>query len=128
MAKTTKNKANTNKVKTPYIKASIDNLTDGSTNLKAYATATIGGSFVIKGIRVCDGKNGLFAQMPQRSFNDKNGETQYRETFYPITAEARENLNKAVVNAYENEITQEQDDSEDFEEIDDEDEGLSPSM
>lgn len=128
MAKTTKNKANTNKVKTPYIKASIDNLTDGSTNLKAYATATIGGSFVITGIRVCDGKNGLFAQMPQRSFNDKNGETQYRETFYPITAEARENLNKAVVNAYENEITQEQDDSEDFEEIDDEDEGLSPSM
>ncbi len=125
---TTNNKAKTSKVKTPYIKASIDNLTDGSTNLKAYATATIGGSFVIKGIRVCDGKNGLFAQMPQRSFNDKNGETQYRETFYPITAEARENLNKAVVNAYENEITQEQDDSEDFEEIDDEDEGLSPSM
>lgn len=128
MAKTTKSKANTNKVKTPYIKASIDNLTDGSTNLKAYATATIGGAFVIKGIRVCDGKNGLFAQMPQRSFTDKNGKTQYRETFYPITAEAHENLNEAVINAYENEIAQSQDDSEDFEEIDDEDEGLSPSM
>lgn len=125
MAKTN-NKAKTNKVKTPYIKASIDNITDGNTNLKAYATATIGGSFVIKGIRVCDGKNGLFAQMPQRSYTDKNGKTQYRETFYPITAEARENLNEAVVNAYENEIAQ--DDSEDFEEIDDEDEGLSPSM
>lgn len=127
MAKTN-NKAKTNKVKTPYIKASIDNITDGNTNLKAYATATIGGSFVIKGIRVCDGKNGLFAQMPQRSYTDKNGKTQYRETFYPITAETRENLNEAVVNAYENEIAQAQDDSEDFEEIDDEDEGLSPSM
>lgn len=127
MAKT-KQKTNANKVKTPYIKASIDNLTDGSTNIKAYASATIGGSFVITGIRVCDGKNGLFAQMPQRSFIDKNGKTQYRETFYPITAEAREILNEAVVNAYENEIAQTQDDGEDFEEIDDEDEGLSPSM
>lgn len=125
---TTNNKAKTNKVKTPSIKASIDNFTDGSTNLKAYATATIGGSFVIKGIRIIEGKNGLFAQMPQRSFTDKNGKTQYRETFYPITAEARENLNKTVVNAYEEEIAQQQDNGEDFEEIDDEDEALTPTM
>lgn len=125
---TANNKAKTNKVRTPYIKASIDNLTDGSTNVKAYASATIGGSFVITGIRVCNGKNGLFAQMPQRSYTDKNGDTKYRETFYPITAEARENLNEAVVNAYENEIAQAQDDGADFEEIVDEDEGLTPSM
>ena len=124
----TNNKAKTNKVKTPYIKASIDRLTDGNTGLKAYASATIGGSFVITGIKVCDGKNGLFAQMPTRSYTDKNGKVQYPETFYPITAQARENLNKAVVNAYENEISQAQDDGEDFEEIADEDEGLSPSM
>lgn len=77
---------------------------------------------------MCDGKNGLFAQMPTRSYTDKNGKVQYPETFYPITAQARENLNKAVVNAYENEISQAQDDGEDFEEIADEDEGLSPSM
>ena len=53
----TNNKAKTNKMKTPYIKASIDRLTDGNTSLKAYASATIGGSFVITGIKVCDGKN-----------------------------------------------------------------------
>lgn len=111
-----------------YIKASIDRLTDGNTSLKAYASATIGGSFVITGIKVCYGKNGLFAQMPTRSYTDKNGKVQYPETFYPITAQARENLNKAVINAYENEISQAQDDGEDFEEIADEDEGLSPSM
>ena len=99
----TNNKAKTNKVKTPYIKASIDRLTDGNTSLKAYASATIGSSFVITGIKVCDGKNGLFAQMPTRSYTDKNGKVQYPETFYPITAQARENLNKAVINAYENE-------------------------
>ena len=34
----TNNKAKTNKVKTPYIKASIDRLTDGNTSLKAYAS------------------------------------------------------------------------------------------
>lgn len=61
-----------------------------------------------------------------RSFTNNKGEKQYRDTFYPITAEARENLNEAVVNAYENAIAQAQDDGEDFEEI--EDEGLSPSM
>ena len=64
--------------------------------------------------------------MPNRSFTDKNGETQYRDICYPITKEASENLNEAVVNAYENKIAQEQDDNEDFEEI--EDEGLSPTM
>lgn len=125
---TTNNKAKSNKVKTPYIKASIERLTDGSTYIKAYASATIGGSFVITGIKVCDGKNGLFAQMPNRSYTDKNGKVQYPETFYPITAEARENLNEAVINAYENKIAQDQDDGEDFEEIADEDEGLAPSM
>lgn len=126
MAQNNKQTANKPKVKTPYIKASIDRLTDGSTNLKAIATATIGGSFVIKGIMVCDSKNGLFAKMPNRSFTDKNGETQYRDICYPITKEASENLNEAVVNAYENKIAQEQDDDEEFEEI--EDEGLSPTM
>lgn len=123
----TKNKkANTQKVKTPYIKATIDSLTDGSTNLKAYASATIGGAFVIKGIRVYDSKNGLFAKMPARSFTDGNGKTQYRDICYPITKEASENLNEAVVSAYNDEMVQSQDDEEDIEEIDDE--GLTPSM
>lgn len=121
-------KANTPKAKTPYIKATIDNLTDGSTNLKAYASATIGGAFVIKGFRVYDSKNGLFAKMPSRSYTDGNGETQYRDICYPITKEATENLNKAVVSAYNDKLAQEQDDEEDFEEIDDEDEGLTPTM
>ena len=123
----TKNKkANTPKAKTPYIKATIDNLTDGSTNLKAYASATIGGAFVIKEIRVFDSKNGLFAKMPSRPYTDDNGETQYRDICFPITKEATENLNKAVINAYNDKLAQ--DDEEDFEEIDDEDEGLTPTM
>lgn len=126
MATNNNQKANKPKVKTPYIKASIDRLTDGSTNLKAFATATIGGSFVIKGIMVYDSKNGLFAKMPNRSFTDKNGETQYRDVCYPITKEASENLNEAVVSAYEDKIAQAQEDDEDYEEI--EDEGFSPTM
>lgn len=126
MAANNNQKANKPKVKTPYIKASIDRLTDGSTNLKAFATATIGGSFVIKGIMVYDSKNGLFAKMPNRSFTDKDGKTQYRDVCYPITKEASENLNEAVVSAYEDTIAQEQDDDEDYEEI--EDEGFSPTM
>lgn len=62
---------------------------------KAVATVTINDEFVIKGIKVYDGTNGLFAAMPSR----KSG-NEYQDVIFPITKDAREQMNNAVMEAY----------------------------
>lgn len=76
----------------------LTNIPDSST--KAYATATIGGAFAIHGIKVMDSEKGMFVQMPQSSYVDKDGYRQYNPVANPITKEAREQLNKEVFRAY----------------------------
>ena len=102
--KTQQKKPESKKTNTPSIKAQIDALVDregGKT--KAFASATIGGAFAVHGIRVMEGENGLFVSMPSR----KDGED-YREVFHPITAEAREELSKEILDAYEQKLQEEQ--------------------
>ena len=62
----------------------------------AFASVTINDMIAINGIQVVDGKNGLFAQMPQTK--DKDGE--YRDIAFPVTKELRQQLNKAILDEY----------------------------
>lgn len=104
----------------PKITAKIDRMTNPDAKIKAYASANIGGAFIVKNIAVMDSKNGLFARMPCRSYNDGKGEMQYSDTVYALTAEARTALNNAVVSAYEEQLDMQEDadeaedESEDF--------------
>ena len=82
------------KAPTPRISAKIDNLVDNNTNLRAFASITIGGAVAVHGLRVMDSKKGLFVSMPSYSYEDHNGETKYSE-------EARDALNTKVLDAYE---------------------------
>ncbi|MGN0678115.1 MAG: septation protein SpoVG family protein [Oscillospiraceae bacterium] len=69
-------------------------LSEGS-SAKAVATVTLNDEFVLKGIKVYEGKNGLFVSMPSRkSGND------YQDVVFPITKEAREQLNNTVMESY----------------------------
>ena len=112
----------------PYVEARIDRLIDyANSKVKASASASIGGAFAIHGIRVIESQNGLFVQMPQKSFQ-RDGNTEYRDIFHPITAEARSELYNKVLEAYEQKLaeaeaesedegeTEEQDDDPDFDE------------
>lgn len=63
---------------------------------RAIASANINGSFAVRGIKVMEGANGLFAAMP--SYKTGNGE--YRDICFPCTKEARAQMNEAVLNAY----------------------------
>lgn len=65
--------------------------------VKAYASVTLDGEFVIRGLKVLEGENGLWVGMPGRK--DRNGE--FRDTFHPITREAREKLISAVLEEYD---------------------------
>lgn len=105
----------------PNITARIDRLVEqDDSSVKAYASVNIGGAFIVKDIAVMDSKNGLFARMPCRSHKDSKGETQYSDTVFALTAEARTALSNAVVSAYEEQLDMQEhadeaeDESEDF--------------
>ena len=59
------------------------------------------------GMRVVDGEKGLFVAMPSTSFQ-RDGKTEYQETFHPVSGEARKALNDAVLQAYEQKLSEEQ--------------------
>lgn len=65
--------------------------------LKAFASITIDDAVCITGIRIIEGKNGLFISMPQSKDND--GE--YHDVAFPITKDAREAIQDAVLDEYE---------------------------
>ena len=91
---------------TPNISARIDRLVDyENSKVKAIASVNIGGAFAIHGLRVIDSQKGLFVQMPQSSY-EKGGQKHYTDQFHPITANAREELNAAVLDAYEQKLEQ----------------------
>lgn len=72
-------------------------LSKKDSNLKAFASITIDDAICITGIRIVEGKNGVFMSMPQSKDND--GE--YHDIVFPITKEAREELEAAVLDAYD---------------------------
>lgn len=92
----------------PTIRAKIDRLSDyEGSKVKAFASANIGGAFAIHGLRVVDGEKGMFVAMPSTSYQ-KDGKTEYQETFHPVSGEARKALNDAVLQAYEQKLSEEQ--------------------
>lgn len=70
--------------------------TEGQGNLKAFASVTFDDVFVVHGIRVIEGKNGLFVSMPNRKVN----ENEYKDIAHPITKEFKEKLTDAVLAEY----------------------------
>ena len=68
----------------------------GQGGIRAYASATIGGCFGVRGIKIVEGaRDGLFVSMPSRKTVDG-----YSEVCFPVTAEFREQLYGKVLGAY----------------------------
>ena len=72
---------------------------DGN-GILANASVTFGGVFVVTGLKVIDGKKGAFVSMPQY----KSREGEWKDSCFPITADFREELCEAVLEAYEDEV------------------------
>lgn len=70
-------------------------------SIKATASVNIGDAFAIRGVKVVEGSKGLFVSMPSMKIGNE-----YKDICFPITAESRDNLNKAVLEAYEQAVTQ----------------------
>ena len=66
--------------------------------LKAVASITVDGEFVVHDIKIIDGDKGLFIAMPSRKTND--GE--YPDIAHPINQETRERLQNSIVTEFQN--------------------------
>jgi stage V sporulation protein G len=69
---------------------------DGESKTKAFVDISLG-EFIVKGLRILEGKKGLFLGMPQDKAKDGN----WYNAFYPVTKEARQNLTDVILAAYQ---------------------------
>ena len=67
--------------------------------MKAVASVTFDGEFVVHDIKVIEGPNGLFIAMPSKK-NNQTGE--FRDIAHPINSETRAKIQKVILEAYEN--------------------------
>ncbi|MFZ3172512.1 MAG: septation regulator SpoVG [Carboxydocellales bacterium] len=65
--------------------------------MKAIVSVTLDDAFVIHDVKVVEGQNGLFVAMPSR----KTPDGEYRDIAHPITTGAREIIQTAVLQAYQ---------------------------
>ncbi|BAE86357.1 hypothetical protein DSY4568 [Desulfitobacterium hafniense Y51] len=72
-------------------------------SIRAYASINLNNCFAIRSVKIVDSSKGLFVAMPSyKAGND------YRDICFPITKEFREQLNKAVIDAYHQVLVQSQ--------------------
>ena len=72
---------------------------NGESSLKAFADVSFAGVFIVRGLKVIEGKNGLFVGMPR----EKGKDGKWYNIAYPITKEFKDLLSEIVLGAYERE-------------------------
>ena len=68
--------------------------------MKAIVSVTLDDAFVVHDVKVVEGQNGLFVAMPSR----RTPEGAFRDIAHPISANARETIQTAVLKAYQEAI------------------------
>jgi stage V sporulation protein G len=71
--------------------------TGGTDKVAALANITLFGKFLVRGLRVKDGQNGLYVQYPQQ---DATGMS-FSSVVTPLDREARETVEAEVIEAYQ---------------------------
>lgn len=69
---------------------------DGEGSLKAFCDLAVGNAFLIKGLRVMNGKKGLFVSMPRQQGKDQK----WYDSVMPLTKEVRAEVDRLVLEAY----------------------------
>ena len=70
---------------------------NGNGSTKAMASITIDECFVVTGLKVMEGRNGLFVSMPSRK--TKDGE--YKDICFPIDRDTRATIQDMVLREYQ---------------------------
>ena len=118
---TTNNKQQFQK-RTP-IKAKIDSVVEyPDSKLKAYASISIYGRFCATGFRVYEDEKGIFVMCPSRKLGDN-----YQDTFFALNKKDREKIKEAILEAYEEKMSQSQN-AEQSEQSADTEQGMEPTL
>ena len=72
---------------------------ENNIRVKGIASITIDDSFVVHDIKILESEKGLFVAMPSR----RTPAGEFKDIAHPINSEAREIIQKAVINEYERE-------------------------
>ena len=71
--------------------------------LKAIVSITLDHEFVVHDIKVIEGEKGLFIAMPSK----KSADGEYRDIAHPINSSAREMIQIAILDKYQQSLTEE---------------------
>ena len=82
------------------LQARVNLLKNQTGNIKAFASVTLGGEYVINDLRVMDGAKGLWVANPSK----KGKDDKYADIFFPITKKARQDLFDCVLKEYEKKV------------------------
>jgi stage V sporulation protein G len=86
----------------PIIKIERIRRLNGEGPTKAFCDLLILDAFLVKGLRVVEGKNGIFVSMPREQGKDGK----WYETFHPVSQEMRKGLQELVLESYNEEDTE----------------------
>lgn len=78
---------------------SVKKIEKEDSRMKGIATIILDDQFAVHDIRIIEGDNGLFTAMPNR----KTATGGYRDVAHPINPEARDMIEKAILDAYNKE-------------------------
>ena len=70
---------------------------DGNGTVKAFCDVAIAGAYLVKGVRVVEGKKGIFVSLPREQGKDGR----WYDTVAPLTKEAKAQLSDTVLRAYQ---------------------------
>ena len=76
-------------------------LPEPKNNTLAYVDLSVNDNLVIKGLRVCTSKNGLFVSFPQTKGEDKDGKAEWYNNAYLKNKESDKAMQAVVLKAYE---------------------------
>lgn len=72
---------------------------NGDSPVKAFVDIKVNDSILIKGLRVVEGKKGVFVSMP----SDKGADGKYYDSIKPLTKEASAEIANAALGAFKGE-------------------------
>jgi stage V sporulation protein G len=81
-------------VEVPEVRMRRDS--EGEGKVRARCSVVLDGEFVVHGVKLVEGENGLFVSMPAR----RTSKGRYVEVAHPLTAEMREKIREAVERSY----------------------------
>ncbi|MDD5005599.1 MAG: SpoVG family protein [Candidatus Omnitrophica bacterium] len=69
---------------------------EGKSNIRAFVDIALNESLLLKGLRIVEGKNGLFVSMPR----EKGKDNKWYETIHPLSNQVKEDISNVVLSAY----------------------------